>query len=333
MKLRLVLGALVSTAALVSAIYVSGGSIAVVPTVVALALAAIAPLGAGVAGLGFKGLSSAFKAVFSGDEGTESAEELRAAKAAFVLLIRATLAVMAMGFILINIMMMYDLRDPSEIGSMLSYSLVPALAGCMMIACLYLPLMHALDRKYRSEARGSDDSDGRQGATEAAATRRTAAARLAGGGLISLATIGAIYFLGWGGRLFPLTNIPSVIVMAFLPLGNAIAGPGLGGLAASFKAIGSNGAGGGSSCALRYAKGAFAFMTRSLLASGGIAFLTGVVFYFDGLGDRKRYGPTMALALVGLFYAVLLPLCLSLPLEAAAERRLLLAGGEAHAAD
>jgi flagellar motor component MotA len=143
--------------------------------------------------------------------------------------------------------------------------------------------------------------------------------RLLSGAAFSLAVILGCFFLILSrGRLYPFFNPPSVVVMLFFTLGNLLAGPGPGGLARAFAAIGGRGKDGSSSQARRRAAAAFDYLNTAILLAGSVAFLTGVVYFLHGLNDRMRYGPTMALALVAVFQAILLLVCVGLPLKAAA---------------
>ncbi|MBU0928479.1 MAG: hypothetical protein KKA67_12075 [Spirochaetes bacterium] len=319
MILRLILGALVSTAALVAAIYTSGGTVAPLPTAAAAAFVVIAPLGAALAAFGAAGTLGAFRSACSSRLRSLDEAEAGAADAAFVLLSRATAAAAALGFLLIQIMTMYDLEDPSAIGAHLGYSLSPAVIGAVVAACLYAPLRHSISRKALAAAfEAPSAAAGKAG--DGSATRSRLRFLLGAG--LALAAVSVIYVAFWGGRLFPLLNPPSVIMMLFFPLGNALAGPGPSGIAVSLGALRQGDYGSASVAGLRYAKASFRYLAASSMASGGIAFLTGAAYFLQGLGDRMRYGPTMALALVSLAIAALFSLCVGLPLKAAACSRL-----------
>ena len=310
-------------AAVVMAIYSSGGTVSPGPLAVALAFVLLVPGIAVIAGFGLTPVARAFRLALSGDavvgEGSGACDErgLGVAAAVFRFLKKATIGAAVVGFLLVQIMMMYDLRDRNDIRLYLSFSFVPALVGLIVAACLYVPLEYSVADKADKLSEASED-DG-EGASIPGVGRFTLPGLRILAGAATCAMVMLACFLALSvKRLPPLFNPPSVIIMLFFPLGNLLAGPGLGGMARAFAAIDKRGTNGGASPASRQATEAFSYLCRSLLLSGGAAFLTGVVYFLQGLDDRMRYGPTMALALVALFQAVFLLVCVGLPLRAAA---------------
>lgn len=316
MKARLSLGALLSVAAVVMAIYSSGGAVSPGPLSAALAFVVLVPVIAAIAGFGLKGLANAFGLALSGETvagvgsaGIHDEYALGVAASVFAFLKRATAGAAVAGFLLVQIMMMYDLRDKDDVRLYLSFSFVPALVGLIVVASLYVPLEYAV-------ANEANRPDGEPTPEPVRGARP--GLRILAGFAVCLAVVYACFQALSIGRLPPLLNPPSVIITAFFTLGNLLAGPGLGGMARAFAAVGRRGPGGNAVSASRQAATAFSYLCRSFLLSGGVAFMTGVVYFLQGLNDRMRYGPTMALALVAMFQAVFLLVCVGLPLKAAA---------------
>jgi len=335
---RLVLGALVSASSIIMAIYLSGGALSIVPLAAALVFMVLVPAIAGLVGFGFKGIARAFSLAFSPDAGAGDAPDASATgtggpssdqsssaaamtTAVFALLRKATAGAAALGFLLVQIQMMYDLRDKSDIRLFLSFSFVPALVGLILVACLYAPLEYAV--AMRQERLTAAVEEGAAGASNPSGPRAVwPGVRVLAALAACLAVIAGCFQILSVGRLPPLFNPPSAVVMLFFPLGNLLAGPGPGGMARAFAALGRHGPATGAQ-SRRLAASAFAYLNRSILLAGATAFISGVVYFFQGLNDRMRYGPTMALALVAVFLAGLLLVCVGLPLRAAA-------GPEAH---
>ncbi len=61
---------------------------------------------------------------------------------------------------------------------------------------------------------------------------------------------------------------------------------------------------------------------QCLLGSGFMAFFLGLIAILKNLQDKAKLGPNFAVALLSLFYSIVLSLIVSLPLEAAARRKL-----------
>lgn len=59
-----------------------------------------------------------------------------------------------------------------------------------------------------------------------------------------------------------------------------------------------------------------------LMATGPMAFLLGVIAQLTNLADSSRLGPNLAVALISIFYVLIIGLFVCLPLEASAKRRL-----------
>lgn len=318
MRLRFVSGVVVSACAVASAIYLSGGR--VVPGYLALdlALVALLPIGAAVAAFGFGALGRAF-AVAAGSTAAGDRERRDAAlrDAAVVLrwLSRATWLAMAAGFLLIQIWMMYDLQDPAVLFDNLALSLEPPILGFFLVYCVYRPLRLSILNRIDGEGRASDPEP------ETNATRTGSQARWSNARWIAGTVMAALVLAAWNliayGRMGRFVDLAPLSLALFVPLGQLLAGPGPGGLRSAFAAIGS-----GDRDALRSARRTFAFNAGSFAVAAALAFSLGAAYFLEAIGDRMRYGPTLALAELGLLQSAVLALLLAVPPLAAADRAL-----------
>lgn len=296
MKLRYFLGLAVSACAVGVAAYLSGGRVAPGYLALDLGLVIALPLAAGLGAFGPRGLAS-----------------VASSEAGLRWLGRATSAAAVLGFIAIQLWMMTDLRDPSYIPRNLAYSLEPPILGLFLVLCAYRPLRFGAVSKSRvivpAMPGGSAMPDGSE------ARRRVGLAWLAG------AALALIAFLGWSllshGRIARFLDLPALALTVFLPVGQLLAGPGVEGAKSAFSALGS-----GDEKRLGEARRTFRFLAGSFGIAAGMAVLLGGAFFLAAIGDRMRYGPTMALAEVGLLQSALLYLLVGLPPLAAADREL-----------
>jgi hypothetical protein len=316
MILRYVLGVVVSACSVVAAVYLSGGIFQPGYAALDLFLVMALPLGVGLSISGARGLGSAFRSALG--SGTPSAPDLRAAASTFKWLGRATFVAMAAGFISIQIWMMYDLQDPAAIPEHLAWSLEPVVLGLFLALCVFRPL------RYASEARLMVLYEGpvRSPSASPAESGRWSPLRWASGAAVIIIALVA-WNIAAHGRLAPFFELSALSMSLFLTLGQALAGPGLEGLRDAFTALRS-----GDRARLVRARQAFGFLSGSFAVSAGLAFAVGAAYFLQGLGDRKRYGPTMALVEVGFLQSAVFALLVGLPLLAAADRALAAASSE-----
>ncbi len=323
MRLRFVSGVVVSACAVACAVYLSGGR--VVPGYVALDLALITllPLGAAMAAFGPRAVGRAF--TVTTDSIAAGASErrdaalrdaaLRDADVMLRWLARATWLAMAAGFLLIQIWMMYDLQDPSALFDNLALSLEPPILGFFVIYCVYRPLRHAVLNGLERETPEAGAAPAR-GASPIQARTRWSLVRWAAG-IVVMASVLAAWNLVAYGRIGRFVDLAPLSLALFLPLGQLLAGPGPNGLRSAFAALSTD-----DPSALRSARRIFAFNAGSFAVAAALAFSLGAAYFLEAIGDRMRYGPTLALAELGLLQSAVLALVLALPPLAAADRAL-----------
>jgi len=307
MRLRFVSGVAVSACAVASAVYLSGGRVAPGYLALDLGLVALLPIGAAVAAFGLRAIGRAF-AVATGSPEAGGRAARRDADCVLRWLARATWLAMAIGFLLVQIWMMYDLQDPAALFDNLALSLEPPIIGLFMIHCVYRPLRLSARGGAERGQRAADPSTGRRALARWAAGIAAAALVLAAWNLLAY------------GRLGRFADLAPLSLALFIPLGQLLAGPGLGGLRSAFAAIGS-----GDADALRSARRVFAFNAGSFAVAAALSFSLGAAYFLEAIGDRMRYGPTLALAELGLLQSAVLALLLAVPPLAAADRALALA--------
>ncbi|MBN2874890.1 MAG: hypothetical protein JXM71_07335 [Spirochaetales bacterium] len=66
----------------------------------------------------------------------------------------------------------------------------------------------------------------------------------------------------------------------------------------------------------------FATAKRYLALGAGFGVILGVIAILSHLTDRSKLGPNLAIALLSVFYAIILALAICIPLETAARQRL-----------
>jgi len=323
MRLRFVSGVVVSACAVACAVYLSGGR--VVPGYVALDLALITllPLGAAMAAFGPRAVGRAF--TVTTDSIAAGASErrdaalrdaaLRDADVMLRWLARATWLAMAAGFLLIQIWMMYDLQDPSALFDNLALSLEPPILGFFVIYCVYRPLRHAVLNGLERETPEAGAAPAR-GASPIQARTRWSLVRWAAGIVVMTSVLAAWNLVAYG-RIGRFVDLAPLSLALFLPLGQLLAGPGPNGLRSAFAALSTD-----DPSALRSARRIFAFNAGSFAVAAALAFSLGAAYFLEAIGDRMRYGPTLALAELGLLQSAVLALVLALPPLAAADRAL-----------
>jgi len=310
MKIRFVFGLLISASAVAVAAWLSGGRVMPAYLVLDLGLVLLLPLAVCLGAFGPRRLASDLSRALRASGTTEPASS--EAGVSFLWLGRATVAAAILGFITIQLWMMTDLSDPSAIPVNLAYSLEPPILGFFLISSFYRPLRYATGLGLAGGTVGGTAARA-QGAE--ASRRRFTPGWLAGGALALLA------FLAWHmlayGRVVRFLDIPALALCVFLPVGQLLAGPGVEGLRRAVAALGS-----GDAERLKEARRTFAFIAGSFAISAGLAMALGAAFFLAALGDKMRYGPTMALAEVGLLQSALFFLLFGLPPLAAADREL-----------
>ena len=317
MRLRFVSGVAVSACAVASAVYLSGGRVAPGYLALDLGLVALLPIGAALAAFGLRAVGRAF-AVATGSPESGGRAATRDADCVLRWLARATWLAMAIGFLLIQIWMMYDLQDPSALFDNLALSLEPPIVGLFMIYCAYRPLrLSVLDRIDR-ESRSSDTATA-PAASSSPARERWNLSLWASGAAVTALVLAAWNLLTYG-RLGRFVDLAPLSLALFIPLGQLLAGPGLGGLRSAFAAMGS-----GDPETLRSARRVFAYNAGSFAVAAALAFSLGAAYFLEAIGDRMRYGPTLALAELGLLQSAVLALLLAVPPLAVADRALALA--------
>ncbi len=313
MKLRLALGALAVTAALVAAVFLTGGDFGSPLALLPLAAVLVAPLGVLLAGPGFASLRSV---IARGCEGA-AAREHDAADAALKAAERSLALGAATLFIVHFTDMMKNLADKAAIWPNLAWAMAPALVALVARAVLVLPL-----RRTIAEARAAMTETGARDSAPPTASLIApwSAGRYAAGSALVLLSVFAFNpraFLGW---LF--VDASALVLVAFTALGLLLAGHRPGTFARSLAAMRAADA---SRAALGAARRAFAYYETALGSAAGLAFATGFVFLVRDALDRMRTGPNLALMFVSAFHCLAVAHAFVLPLEAAARQRELMA--------
>ncbi len=125
--------------------------------------------------------------------------------------------------------------------------------------------------------------------------------------------------IGINGPFFGLfLNIPSFIIVVGLPVALLLATHSPREIGTAFRAVYRS----NDPAELRISVAFFTAMQRYLLWSGFLATMLGTVVLLAVLDDKAMIGQGAALALITVFYAVVLNLALALPFRHAAEKRL-----------
>lgn len=140
--------------------------------------------------------------------------------------------------------------------------------------------------------------------------------------LISLACALAILAFGIyasGGSLLAYFDIPSVLCVVGGTIAMLRAGYGFKEMGAAFRAVLSTGA---SRAELERAVLFFAEMRRYLYVSGVLSALLGFIALFKLFANPERFLPNIGVAIIVVFYSLLLDFALALPLGGMARRGL-----------
>ncbi len=304
MTIRILFGFLVSAAAVIGAIFTSGGTLDPWSAVQVLALAILVPLGVLIAGPGLGAIRGLFKAA-NGDPAERSA-----APATLRLIDKALGAAALGGFLIHFLCMMKNLSDRAAIWTNLAYALAPAISSLLVWVGIRLPLGRLAEL---GDAATS---------SHASAMPTWSLARHMAGILVMIAGFAAYSFGSLS--LFTLLDLASAILVVFVSVGAFIAITGRHSWRDAVSAIRSEHAG---KAALDSASRTFRYLTTVIRSAGLIGFSTGFVFMIKDWLDRMRAGPTLALALISSLMAIVAYILVALPLQATAERKSLLAAG------
>ncbi len=307
MILKLVLGCVVGVAAIVTAIAASGSSVTLW-TAAMLVLPVLGTLtGALVAGSGRGALADLFKA-----PGSISARRARAAGETLAYAGRVLAMAGLTGFLVQFVYMMKSLEDRAAFWPNLAWAFGAPLVALVVHTLLVMPRRHSM-----SEAAATSEGLPCAAAEPEDAVPGTwSPARFAAGSLLTLASLIAFEpraILSW---LF--VDAAALIVAIFIPVALVLAALSSGSIRRGFRALRDPGA---SAEDIGAAVRSFSLMAAALRRAAAIGAATGFVFLIKDWLDRMRYGPTLALALISVFWCAVLLLLFSLPLEAEAKRR------------
>jgi flagellar motor component MotA len=324
MILRLVLGFLISAFAVTVGIVSSGGDPLFLLNAQSFILGLGLPVFAALAAYGPGVLGRSIRSALSPAETVEDEAGLRAAKAVLggIELFMAVAALV--GFFFGFIWMLKYLADKSLIARNFALSLVAAFWDLFFVIALVEPMRASVQRKLVSIAKEPVDEGGTLPARGAG---KPSGRWLGIGSLLILLSVVFTSYIGYGDPPYLLIDLPSMALMLFLPLGAVFAGPGLPRLFASMgSALGAKGADHGPG-ALRRAASDMAFLTRTVLLSSAMGGFLGALFMLVDIFNKQRVGPCVALSLISVMLGLVFCLAVSMPLQAAANRRLILAEG------
>ncbi len=232
--------------------------------------------------------------------------------AVFRLLYRGTLATGCLGFVSMWVLMLKTLSSKEDLLRNIGLTLMPMAYALLVAVGLWLPLVTRMELR---------------------ATMRPAREILvrpcckgfvvfAGTFIASLVLVFACF--SWGVLPFGFFELGSLSLIVFIPLGALIAGPGLAVLARSFLAVSAEDA---SQAELKTASVVFRSLEKSIILAASLGVVLGTAFLIAEWPNRMRSGPTLALALLSLFWGLFFLIALGLPLSTQARRRLALAEG------
>lgn len=325
MALRLILGFVMILAAQAGAVLMIGGDLlfALDPGYFVMVLAA--PLAALAAGPGLRALGQVFRAAASpagaGAPPVGAPDEggIRTARPVLRFLAAATLATGVLGFVFNFTWILKDLADRSLLERSIGQGFIPMIYSLLVVAALYLPLLHRIELAGIPEAADA----GTPSAKEGRGARRLL------GWLLGFAVLVLVVMASYGifslyGSFLLFFDTASFCLVVIIPLAMVISGPGLSGLGRAFAAA----RGGDSSIAeLTRAKAVFRYLGLAFLIAAGTGLLLGYAYMLSEYYNRQRVGPCMALMLISLFWSMIGLVGFSLPLGAAAARRLGAASG------
>ncbi len=304
MMLKLILGVIVVLAAVIGAIITNGAEVSVLYYLALLPPLLLAPLGMLLAGPGLKAVGQLLIFVRHGGSGRDR----KLAMATLRFFDRSLVLTAILCFIVHFTGMLKNLADKDAIWPNLAWAMAPGLLALVMYAAISLPITHAVNTS----------SSGEPARATAATKRSFPVLRLVGGTLLVLGGIVSFSPASFG--LWVFVDLPSFLITLFIPVGMLLAGTGSGSLRRAWNALGDSGA---SLEALEKAHLAYRYLGLSFRAAAGIGACTGFVLVINDFLERTRVGPSAALILISAFWSLLLASVVAMPLEAAAERRVL----------
>lgn len=306
MILKLVLGAAVVLAATLAAIFTDGSELGALQALRLLAPLLVVPLGVLLAGPGPAAVAELFRTAKSGGDGIA-----RSSSAATLRAFRKALGLSALlGFLLIFTDMLKNLADASAVWRNFAWSLSPAVAAIVVWAAFGMPLTHAARRDSPAAERGIDVDE-----------KPWSFGRWFLGITLSLA--GLVSFVPMAFASWLLVDLPSFLILVFVPIGVALAGYRRRELREALTALH---AASTHSVSLERAYASFRYLGAAFRVAACIGGSTGFVLMFRYWLDKTKVGPSVALLLISVFWCTLVYLVAVLPLEVAAERRLLRVG-------
>ncbi len=307
MILKLILGSIVIASAVIGAIITNGAEVGVFDYLALLPPMLLAPLGTLLAGPGPKAIGELFFLIRFG--GSDRDRKLARATLRFFDKSLALTAILC--FIVHFTAMMKNLEDRNAIWLNLAWAMAPGLVALIIHVAISLPLTHALDAS---------------GIVEPAlipteAKRSFSLAWLFGGMALALAGIVSFSPQSFASWLF--VDLPSFLVVIFLPVGMLLAGSSAGSFRRAWAALNDPDA---SLESLKKARLAYGFLSSCFRAAAMVGAGTGFVLMVKDFLEPTRVGPSLAIVVISAMWSLLLALVVALPLEAAAERRALKAG-------
>lgn len=307
MILKISLGAIVVAAAVIGAIIGNGAEVGVFDYLALLPPMLLTPLGMLLAGPGHRAIRDLlFLIRFGGGE-----RERRLARAALRFFDKSLAFTALLCFIVHFTAMMKNLEDRNAIWLNLAWAMAPGLVALVIHAAVSLPLAHAVDASGMLEP----------AATPTEAKRFFSLPWLIGGMLLALAGIVSFSPASFASWLF--VDLPSFLITIFIPVGMLLAGSGAASFKRAWAALNDPAA---SLESLKKARLAYGFLGSCFRAAAMVGAGTGFVLMVKDILERTRVGPSLALTLISALWSLSILSIVALPLEAAAERRLIQAG-------
>ncbi|GAB1455359.1 hypothetical protein MASR2M48_06660 [Spirochaetota bacterium] len=306
---KLMLGSVVVIGAVAAAIVASGGNV----PAWAVAQSVLPVLGI-LAGVLFAGPGpGAIAEVFRARKGL-SQRRVWAAQVTVNLAQRVLFLAGTAGFLIQFVYMMKSLEDRAALWPNLALALAPALAALVIHTMLILPLRHVL-------CDAGSQGDGAPSSAEALPdnsleTRPWSAWRFIPGTFLTIASLIAFGPAAVLSGLF--VDIGSFIVAVFVPIGVLLAAVLPGSFRSGIKALRARDTSRNDLIAVQRS---FSLLAKAVSHAAMIGAATGFVFLIKDWLNIMRYGPTLALALISVFWCVVILLLVVIPLEAEAERR------------
>lgn len=307
MILKISLGAIVVAAAVIGAIIGNGAEVGVFDYLALLPPMLLTPLGMLLAGPGHRAIRDLlFLIRFGGGE-----RERRLARAALRFFDKSLAFTALLCFIVHFTAMMKNLEDRNAIWLNLAWAMAPGLVALVIHAAVSLPLAHAVDASGILEP----------AATPTVAKRSFSLPWLIGGMLLALAGIVSFSPASFASWLF--VDLSSFLITIFIPVGMLLAGSGAASFKRAWAALNDPDA---SLESLKKARLAYGFLGSCFRAAAMVGAGTGFVLMVKDILERTRVGPSLALTLISALWSLSILSIVALPLEAAAERRLIQAG-------